>query len=674
MQLGITAGPDEVGDVFRDSDTQADTTGSNLEVIRLERDNNYLLNRGLAGLGLKLAWSEYGTHLPLPTKGLDFNQALKGNSSRKSGIGDNFLKRVQRYKWYIYEVKEDSPAYEAGLKVGDQIAQVDGKSLVGVTAKRAKDIWSETGKVVELEVARQVATFKSPYEKDLTLGLGAILVLVLFGIFLPTFDVYGDIGFIRVLFTGDYEDCRGNSLVELLNDPFYLHNITQHMIILRDANETVLADITNTYELTGFLNLPGYISEHRDTYQILGHLSVEELIKYPKAVWDLKSIRTDNITLFIHLSELITSLGAANRTTIHDLTEEITTLLNKHFNKHNLHPKFGTAMLAIVFLSFVVMSLQWYEEEDGWKQKLMTLPFLIMQFYPQLKALQVLYFAWKKDRRWKTIKGGLDSKISHVEPFIESSPQLFILWMFLLQTGLWKCNGFAVSKFFISCFAVIWGVFKLLYTGPWGSTTAKGAAFFAVIAMITATAKFSMFAFMDPDFYNGSSTEATIVIISFCFIPQFLNACLIIFLALGTRKGFSTILNYPALVLLPTFNSLTFGPVCKSGCIYRRGESKIHISWRHTWANMLFTLCGGVVASVVLEWYEQIYGLILCLVFTAYMSISIILLCCCQTMSCVHREYHALQSFTPMIQIPRHISSTWFQKKVYDTESPENNS
>ena len=120
------------------------------------KDNSCGSKRGLAGLGLKLAWSEYGVSLPLLMDGPDFNKALEGGSefNDKPGVAEKIIKHVQKYEWYIFEVKEGSPAFAAGLQVGDQILKIDGKSIVGVTAKRVRDIWKKTGTVVELEVAK----------------------------------------------------------------------------------------------------------------------------------------------------------------------------------------------------------------------------------------------------------------------------------------------------------------------------------------------------------------------------------------------------------------------------------------------------------------------------------------------------------------------------------------
>ena len=47
-----------------------------VEVIRVTRNTT----DGWAGLGLKLAWREYGMPLPLPSEDIDFNDMIEGSS------------------------------------------------------------------------------------------------------------------------------------------------------------------------------------------------------------------------------------------------------------------------------------------------------------------------------------------------------------------------------------------------------------------------------------------------------------------------------------------------------------------------------------------------------------------------------------------------------------------
>ena len=79
------------------------------------------------------------------------------------------------------------------------------------------------------------------------------------------------------------------------------------------------------------------------------------------------------------------------------------------------HPKYAIAILTPVLLSWIFVTKQWYREEKGVSQKLWTLPFLILQCYPQYRALRVLYHAkWRKTNGWQRMKDAWEMEISHL--------------------------------------------------------------------------------------------------------------------------------------------------------------------------------------------------------------------------------------------------------------------
>lgn len=66
------------------------------------------------------------------------------------------------------------------------------------------------------------------------------------------------------------------------------------------------------------------------------------------------------------------------------------------------HPKFGVAVISPVVLSTVFVLFHWYNTESGLKNKLMTLPFVLCQVWPQYRILRILYFGLiKKSYQWK---------------------------------------------------------------------------------------------------------------------------------------------------------------------------------------------------------------------------------------------------------------------------------
>ena len=87
-----------------------------------------------------------------------------------------------------------------------------------------------------------------------------------------------------------------------------------------------------------------------------------------------------------------------------------------------------------------------------------------------------------------------------------------------------------------------------------------------------------------------------------------LQALVTIYMALGIRKATSTIIKFPAIVLTPAFTFWAFGPISSNACcVYKREEPKIHLSYRLTWINALFTSCmtGGLLAyaGFMTSWY-----------------------------------------------------------------------
>ena len=79
------------------------------------------------------------------------------------------------------------------------------------------------------------------------------------------------------------------------------------------------------------------------------------------------------------------------------------------------HPKYAIAILTPVLLSWIFVAKQWYRNEKGVRQKLLTLPFLILQCYPQYRAMRVLYHAkWRKTYGWQRMKDAWEMEISHL--------------------------------------------------------------------------------------------------------------------------------------------------------------------------------------------------------------------------------------------------------------------
>ncbi|XP_052808466.1 afadin-like isoform X2 [Mya arenaria] len=73
--------------------------------------------------------------------------AAKGDGQREKGI---YIKSV---------VPEGAAAIDGRLQAGDQLLEVDGKSLVGLTQEKAAELMTKTGQTVNLKVAKQGAIY-----------------------------------------------------------------------------------------------------------------------------------------------------------------------------------------------------------------------------------------------------------------------------------------------------------------------------------------------------------------------------------------------------------------------------------------------------------------------------------------------------------------------------------
>ena len=70
--------------------------------------------------------------------------------------------------------------------------------------------------------------------------------------------------------------------------------------------------------------------------------------------------------------------------------------------------------------------------------------------------------------------------------------------------------------------------------------------------------------------------------------------------SIGFRKSLKTIANFPAIILTPAFCYWVFAPIesfsCSTWCC--RGNSKLGVSFLHTWFNIGITVLGQVVFAI----------------------------------------------------------------------------
>ena len=71
---------------------------------------------------------------------------------------------------------------------------------------------------------------------------------------------------------------------------------------------------------------------------------------------------------------------------------------------------FGNTNIALAIACTMISSTlftlpHWWEMEKTFDKRILTFPFIILQFYKQYKMFQILYFGlWKKDCNWRQKK------------------------------------------------------------------------------------------------------------------------------------------------------------------------------------------------------------------------------------------------------------------------------
>ena len=83
------------------------------------------------------------------------------------------------------------------------------------------------------------------------------------------------------------------------------------------------------------------------------------------------------------------------------------------------HYKFGACSLVPLSISWLNIAIQWFKTESKEKRhKLKTLPLLILQIYPQWRALRVINHGLKKHPQWRKMKQEFEMGMSHIGRFL----------------------------------------------------------------------------------------------------------------------------------------------------------------------------------------------------------------------------------------------------------------
>ena len=233
----------------------------------------------------------------------------------------------------------------------------------------------------------------------------------------------------------------------------------------------------------------------------------------------------------------------------------------------------GAFVTAGILTNFLFTSIAWWRMESA-KQKKWSWIFLMLQLWPQLRALQVLaclkniahltsfqvtLLLVKGDPKGYEEQEALDREVHSLESFLEALPSLSVLSYlarvyphFLYSLGL----ASYYRPFIQTCFTMT----LFLKSGPCFILPSRGLfgglftwRFMAIVALNQFGFKIK---FVEPEFYGETFIMNAVCLSTFgAFLGLFS-----IHRAVGSwRTVFSLVLKFPPLLFLPIFGFVTFG-------------------------------------------------------------------------------------------------------------------
>ena len=90
-------------------------------------------------------------------------------------------------------------------------------------------------------------------------------------------------------------------------------------------------------------------------------------------------------------------------------------LLPPSLMDRKIHYKFACSIITPVIISFLFMIVHWLRIESTVKKRLKSLPFLILQIWPQIQVCKILKMGlYDKNLQWRKRKDSMDRDVSSV--------------------------------------------------------------------------------------------------------------------------------------------------------------------------------------------------------------------------------------------------------------------
>jgi len=345
------------------------------------------------------------------------------------------------------------------------------------------------------------------------------------------------------------------------------------------------------------------------------------------------------------------------------------------------HYIYGTSMFMPLLLCFLSTAYKWYKLEDQ-QDKRWSWVFLLLQCWPQLRALRVIRKLHRGDQKAYEEKTRFYTELGSIEAFLESWPSVIIMtaiWAHAHTVPNWEknCNTQEFSNYCavfggnIDSFGYLWfwitystsaftaslGITKLLMIGPCPILPEYGRLggmltcsffthFLAVFFCLGTKGAFVSFCIGFAINENGNIALTSITCLVLTLAPIIFS---FISIALATgcnKKFFRIILDYPSIWLLPAATFFVVGPenrtLQEKLCCKKSGKrTLLGVSSKLTFLNMILTLVMYIISAQIVysnlqisEQRRQAVSLFVATLFISAIIFTCFCFCCCHCKCC----------------------------------------
>ena len=314
-----------------------------------------------------------------------------------------------------------------------------------------------------------------------------------------------------------------------------------------------------------------------------------------------------------------------------DVCTDLSLIIPWYMQGHLIYAGAMTVPLMMQLLSSIFKWVKLEKSED----KIWSWIFVLLQLWPQLRALRWIRLVYKGDPKALEKKNKMMAEIGTTEAFLEAWPSVIIMTCIFIhanQSGQGSLNTQAVFgddsdyspikflfTYLISVATAALGVTKILQIGPCPILSDEGTLgglltwrffinYMCVLCSLVSKGTFIAFMFVDST-YNNLMVE-TLSTLLLLFIPNILFSFFGILMSTGCnrKRFFSLVLGYPGLWLLSAATFFSVGPKSINCCSQNERGSEPHklvISKVFTVLNMIVTVISYVITFAVIYYIVE---------------------------------------------------------------------